>query len=419
MNEKTLIAQELAKMGRGGDTMLAHINPQEATVLKMMGGSGSINPYTGLPEFGFFKSLKNAFKKIIKVVAAVAVVAIAIYAPQLIPAIGETVLGTVGVTGVSSTAAYAAGSATIAAVNTAIQGGDLGDVVKNAAMAAVGATVATEVASAVNNSLVNSGVNPSVAKIAASTAGAGSSAIATGGDPSKAITTSLITSTANVTYDNLTSTPRELTAAPDRGVEPAPGVDSAPTDYSPAAGMTFPGQGLKTPDLAPLPAAESIGVTPIDYGNIFAPTAPSTGYKAPNLQKLPPAEQIGTKPVDYESLMTPETRNLPEMGGGTGLTGRDAAGSTIGLAPSERSPIKDVGKAATSLLAGDFARSLYDSPSSTSTSALISTGLFTPQSIIPTAISGIAPSAVATGRSITEGSEDEATGAWGAKTLRG
>ena len=43
--------QDLQAQGRGGDTMLAHINPQEAGVLKAMGGSGVINPNTGLREF--------------------------------------------------------------------------------------------------------------------------------------------------------------------------------------------------------------------------------------------------------------------------------------------------------------------------------------------------------------------------------
>ena len=44
-------AEELRSKGRGGDTILAHINPHEAAILKMMGGAGSKNPYTGLPEF--------------------------------------------------------------------------------------------------------------------------------------------------------------------------------------------------------------------------------------------------------------------------------------------------------------------------------------------------------------------------------
>ena len=41
----------LASMGRYGDTMLAHINPQEAAMLRARGGAGTINPQTGLREF--------------------------------------------------------------------------------------------------------------------------------------------------------------------------------------------------------------------------------------------------------------------------------------------------------------------------------------------------------------------------------
>jgi len=43
--------RELARFGQNGDTILAHINPQEARMLKRMGGSGTINPITGLPQF--------------------------------------------------------------------------------------------------------------------------------------------------------------------------------------------------------------------------------------------------------------------------------------------------------------------------------------------------------------------------------
>ena len=38
-------------MGRGEDTILAHINPREAKLLKKRGGSGKRNPLTGLVEF--------------------------------------------------------------------------------------------------------------------------------------------------------------------------------------------------------------------------------------------------------------------------------------------------------------------------------------------------------------------------------
>lgn len=44
-------AAELARAGRGNDTILAHINPWEAAVLKALGGSGKVNPETGILEF--------------------------------------------------------------------------------------------------------------------------------------------------------------------------------------------------------------------------------------------------------------------------------------------------------------------------------------------------------------------------------
>jgi hypothetical protein len=45
------IARLLQDKGRNGDTILAHINPREAALLREQGGSGDINPETGLPEF--------------------------------------------------------------------------------------------------------------------------------------------------------------------------------------------------------------------------------------------------------------------------------------------------------------------------------------------------------------------------------
>ena len=58
------IAQKLQSYGRNGDTMLAHITPEEAKVLSLLGGSGTINPDTGLPEFffgggGFFSGITD------------------------------------------------------------------------------------------------------------------------------------------------------------------------------------------------------------------------------------------------------------------------------------------------------------------------------------------------------------------------
>ena len=45
------LAELLRSKGKGKDTILAHINPREAALLKKHGGSGEINPDTGLPMF--------------------------------------------------------------------------------------------------------------------------------------------------------------------------------------------------------------------------------------------------------------------------------------------------------------------------------------------------------------------------------
>ena len=50
---------KIAKMGRFGDTELAHITKTEEYLLKMLGGAGTINPETGLKEFHF----RNPFTK--------------------------------------------------------------------------------------------------------------------------------------------------------------------------------------------------------------------------------------------------------------------------------------------------------------------------------------------------------------------
>ena len=45
------LAELVRQQGRGKDTVLAHITPKEAMMLKANGGSGTVNPVTGLPEF--------------------------------------------------------------------------------------------------------------------------------------------------------------------------------------------------------------------------------------------------------------------------------------------------------------------------------------------------------------------------------
>jgi len=102
-----LAARQLQEHGRNGDTMLAHINPQEAQMLRQAGGSGSINPVTGLPEFFDFGDF-------IKIALPIALDFIA-------PGLGTTIGSAMGLTG---TAAAMAGSALIGGASSALTGGN-------------------------------------------------------------------------------------------------------------------------------------------------------------------------------------------------------------------------------------------------------------------------------------------------------
>ena len=55
-------ARQVANSGRGQDTMLAHITPREAALLRSHGGVGTINPKTGLPEYGLWSSIVSTVK---------------------------------------------------------------------------------------------------------------------------------------------------------------------------------------------------------------------------------------------------------------------------------------------------------------------------------------------------------------------
>ena len=58
------LAEGLASLGRGKDTMLMHVTPKEVAGLQNLamahGGSLTINPQTGLPEAGFFDDILGA-----------------------------------------------------------------------------------------------------------------------------------------------------------------------------------------------------------------------------------------------------------------------------------------------------------------------------------------------------------------------
>jgi hypothetical protein len=135
-------AKHLAAKGRGGDTMLAHINPKEAEVLRRMGGVGTVNPHTGLNEFkgGIFKSIGKVFKSVAKIIKPIAKVAL----PVIATAIGGPWAGA------------AVGALTGAMDGGGIKGAILGGLSGGLAPGGVGGGFAQTVGSGLTNMLPSS-----------------------------------------------------------------------------------------------------------------------------------------------------------------------------------------------------------------------------------------------------------------------
>jgi hypothetical protein len=170
-------ARMVASQGRGTDTVLAHINPQEAALLRKRGGMGVINPETGLPEYKkLFKKLGSAIKGVVKTVTTavkkvvaspigkvLATVAIATFAAPLLATLAPTALAAGTVAGSAATMAVASGAV------TALGGGSLKDVVKSAIVGgataffgAPGGAVSNFVGGAVTNAAANAAITSGI-----------------------------------------------------------------------------------------------------------------------------------------------------------------------------------------------------------------------------------------------------------------
>jgi len=84
------LADLIRRHGRNGDTELAHINPIEAHILKSLGGSGTINPDTGLREYSFWKKPWKAIRSVIGGGAG------AVIGNMIAPGIGGIIGGAIG-----------------------------------------------------------------------------------------------------------------------------------------------------------------------------------------------------------------------------------------------------------------------------------------------------------------------------------
>jgi len=130
------MASYLRSQGRGGDTVLAHITPGEASMLQSRGGAGTINPVTGLPEYGWlskaWKSITGAVKSVVKGVINVVKDVLKSPIGRILGTIAlATVLGPTAIgmsLGSAGTAAVASGAVTL------VGGGSVKDALISGAM---------------------------------------------------------------------------------------------------------------------------------------------------------------------------------------------------------------------------------------------------------------------------------------------
>ena len=104
------LTEAIRSQGRYGDSMLAHVSPREIQMLSAMGGSGSTNPATGLPEFfikKLFKGVGKALKKVGKAVKKFAQSSVGkiVITMALAFVLGPAAAGALGVTSSAGVAA--------------------------------------------------------------------------------------------------------------------------------------------------------------------------------------------------------------------------------------------------------------------------------------------------------------------------
>ena len=167
------LAQRMAAMGRGGDTVLGHLTPGEIVIprdliesdpalkeglfqrLRDMGienpeqyvvgsDANSINPETGMPEFfrKFFKKVGKAVSNVVKGVVNV----VKKIAPVVLPIVGSMVFGPI----------Y--GAALGSGIATLINGGSFKDALKSAAISGITGGIGSGISGAISGAGFGAGV---------------------------------------------------------------------------------------------------------------------------------------------------------------------------------------------------------------------------------------------------------------------
>ena len=268
------IAKAIASYGRNGDTMLAHITPAEARMLRRRGGSGTINPTTGLPEF----FLKKAFMRLGKAVKSftessvgrvITAVAIGFFlGPAAVAAFGATA-GTVAAAAITGFTA-SAGSSLLAGdgLKTALKQGVVGAVTAGAVQ---GVGSAVRPGFSLTGQAPASGVNPTAMEALTGQYNKvfGPSATASG----------IQAPAIDAAGQTRGLAPADVTQAPYKPLEMT-GTPVKPFDapYDPTGSRSFPDYFGSQPPAAPLPGKPVIP----SFSPEFAAGDPGAGFEPYN-----------------------------------------------------------------------------------------------------------------------------------------
>ena len=273
----------IASLGRNGDTMLAHITPDEAAMLRRRGGSGSINPATGLPEFfslkGAFKKLGSAVKKFASSTVGKIVIGAALFAVS-----GGT--ATALLSGYGS-AAVAAGQGFIAGAGTnLLAGGNLKDSLKAGAKGAL-------TAGAFKGIKEGASAFKGIKATAAATTTTSGATTFPATDTAKGITSSTLESAAPVKWQ----APMQVSAATPAYTPPAPqGISNlsavnVPVPTAPVSSSIYNLTGTRVPGAT---EAFNYNPTPFPKGAITAGTStPPTGFFGNVKAAINPNDDVG------------------------------------------------------------------------------------------------------------------------------
>ena len=299
------MASYLRSQGRNGDTVLAHITPGEASMLQSRGGAGTINPVTGLPEYGWLKKtwnkLTGAVKSVVKGVINVVKDVLKSPVGRILGTIAlATVLGPTAFgmsLGTAGTAAVASGAVTLAS------GGSLKDALISGAMgyfggggtiggvnpvASIGSYLPGAAGGALNTGLATGIMGAGIGKLSGmSTADALKMGLTSGA--SAAAMTGLQGMKSAPTEGGggggdgggggggAVDAPGQVGAAGEISSTGQIGTTGTAADMLASGGQQYTGSGLRTPTMGPSAGFDAAGNFKADYSLAGAPTAAAPG----------------------------------------------------------------------------------------------------------------------------------------------